>query len=249
MFVSSNRSRIRELLQQGLSAAEIARRTGLAYSTVSYHRERITAHDAPPPESREQQPPEEFLVPVNTREEVHRLLSAGSSRADVARHLGISKSTVTYHARRLGRPIDERAARRYDWQVIQRHYDAGHTVEQCRARYGFSRASWSDAVRRGDIKPRPRAMPIDVLLSAARNRANLKRRLVGAGLLETICGRCGLRDWQGMPISLQLHHLNGMRSDHRLENLALLCPNCHSQTDTYSGRNGWRGRPASQPSA
>jgi 5-methylcytosine-specific restriction endonuclease McrA len=37
-----------------------------------------------------------------------------------------------------------------------------------------------------------------------------------------------------------LHHINGDRLDNRLENLQLLCPNCHSQTSTYSGRNGHR---------
>jgi 5-methylcytosine-specific restriction endonuclease McrA len=42
---------------------------------------------------------------------------------------------------------------------------------------------------------------------------------------------------------MALHHINGDRLDNRLENLELLCPNCHSQTDTYSGRNGHR-RPA-----
>src|SRR5207248_7013105 len=71
---------------------------------------------------------ENVLVPVRTREEVRRLLSLGCSRADVARRLGIAKSTVTYHARRVGLEIDARAARRYDWPAIQRYYDAGHTM-------------------------------------------------------------------------------------------------------------------------
>jgi 5-methylcytosine-specific restriction endonuclease McrA len=45
-------------------------------------------------------------------------------------------------------------------------------------------------------------------------------------------------------LSLQLHHINGERHDNRLENLALLCPNCHSQTNTWAGRNGTRRRAA-----
>ncbi|HWF50270.1 MAG TPA: HNH endonuclease [Solirubrobacteraceae bacterium] len=56
-----------------------------------------------------------------------------------------------------------------------------------------------------------------------------------------MCERCGLIDWQGDPLTLALHHINGERHDNRLENLMLLCPNCHSRTDTYAGRNG-RGR-------
>ena len=49
---------------------------------------------------------------------------------------------------------------------------------------------------------------------------------------------CGLTSWRGKPLALALHHINGDRLDNRLENLALLCPNCHSQTDNFSGRNG-----------
>ncbi|MGZ5312302.1 MAG: HNH endonuclease [Solirubrobacterales bacterium] len=43
-----------------------------------------------------------------------------------------------------------------------------------------------------------------------------------------------------MPLSLHVHHRNGDGTDNRLENLQFLCPNCHSQTDTYGGRNGHR---------
>lgn len=50
--------------------------------------------------------------------------------------------------------------------------------------------------------------------------------------------RCGISDWQSEPLSLQLHHENGDGTDNRLANLSFLCPNCHSQTDTYGGRNG-----------
>jgi predicted HNH restriction endonuclease len=49
--------------------------------------------------------------------------------------------------------------------------------------------------------------------------------------------RCELTEWLGQPIPLELHHVNGERTDHRLENLQLLCPNCHALTDTYRARN------------
>jgi hypothetical protein len=65
----------------------------------------------------------------------------------------------------------------------------------------------------------------------------LKRRLIQAGLLEARCERCGLVDWLGEPAPLHLDHRNGDRTDHRLKNLRLLCPNCHALTDTYCGRN------------
>jgi len=50
------------------------------------------------------------------------------------------------------------------------------------------------------------------------------------------CENCNLSDWQGQSIPLEIHHLNGNNTDNRLENLKLLCPNCHALTDNYRGR-------------
>lgn len=65
----------------------------------------------------------------------------------------------------------------------------------------------------------------------------LKNRLLNENVKEYICERCGRTEWEGEKIPLQLHHINGERSDNRLENLQLLCPNCHALTDNYCGRN------------
>ena len=50
------------------------------------------------------------------------------------------------------------------------------------------------------------------------------------------CHDCGLTEWRGRPIVLQLEHINAVINDSRIENLKMLCPNCHSQTQTYCGR-------------
>ena len=65
----------------------------------------------------------------------------------------------------------------------------------------------------------------------------LNLRLKKEGILEYCCQICKNDNWLGKPLSLQLDHKNGISSDHRLENLRYLCPNCHSQTDTYCGKN------------
>lgn len=64
-----------------------------------------------------------------------------------------------------------------------------------------------------------------------------KKRLIQEGLLTNNCYNCKLSMWLDKPISLQIDHINGNNTDHRLENLRLLCPNCHSQTNTYAGKN------------
>lgn len=55
------------------------------------------------------------------------------------------------------------------------------------------------------------------------------------------CYKCGLGNWLDGALVLELDHINGNNLDHRLENLRFLCPNCHSQTPTYKGRNINRG--------
>ena len=69
-------------------------------------------------------------------------------------------------------------------------------------------------------------------------RRDVKRRILREGLLPYCCSVCGNSgDWNDLPLILQLEHQNGVANDHRLENLCFLCPNCHSQTETFSGRN------------
>jgi hypothetical protein len=68
-------------------------------------------------------------------------------------------------------------------------------------------------------------------------RESLKKRLIENKMLENKCQICGLGpEWQGIILSLQIDHINGVNNDNRIENLRMLCPNCHSQTDTYAGK-------------
>ena len=84
------------------------------------------------------------------------------------------------------------------------------------------------------------ALPLEKILikDSEYNRTKLKTRLVKEGLKEYKCECCGISEWNGKPLTLQLHHINGIHNDNRLSNLQLLCPNCHSQTENF----GTRGR-------
>jgi len=51
------------------------------------------------------------------------------------------------------------------------------------------------------------------------------------------CEKCGIEDWNGTSLSFHIDHINGDRTDNRIDNLKVLCPNCHSQTDTFGFKN------------
>ena len=65
----------------------------------------------------------------------------------------------------------------------------------------------------------------------------IKRYLFATGIKTNKCEQCNISEWNGKPISCHLDHINGNSNDHKLENLRVLCPNCHSQTETYCGKS------------
>jgi 5-methylcytosine-specific restriction endonuclease McrA len=171
------------------------------------------------------------------RARVAEMLDQGLGLAEIARRLGVSIPTVWHYACGLGYQPDQKFNRRYDWDEVQRYYDAGHTVRECREHFGFANQTWNNAVRRGDVRAR-RPTPIEDLLVSGRprNRSHIKLRILRAGLKDGSCEECGIVEWRGRPLSMALHHVNGDGHDNRLENLRLLCPNCHSQTENFAGR-------------
>ena len=77
-----------------------------------------------------------------------------------------------------------------------------------------------------------------LVINSSASRNSLKKRLLKEGYLKNQCYICGqLPEWNGKPLSLQIDHINGISNDNRLENLRILCPHCHSQTDTFAGKN------------
>lgn len=148
---------------------------------------------------------------VSTDEEIQLAVEVSRSFAELCRRVGISP---------YGRAQTALAMR-----VRALGLDTSH----------FSGAGW----RRGSTTPVVPAAPLEEFLVEGRpcQSSALRGRLIREGLKEAMCETCGNVTWNGSPIPLELDHVNGRRDDNRLENLRLLCPNCHAQTDTYRGRN------------
>jgi hypothetical protein len=84
-----------------------------------------------------------------------------------------------------------------------------------------------------------KALPLaTILISGSRfSSHHLKNRLIKERVFKAVCSNCGLAQWMSRPIPLELDHIDGDRENNCVENLRLLCPNCHALTPTYRARN------------
>lgn len=101
---------------------------------------------------------------------------------------------------------------------------------------GLSTAHFSSQTTR--VERRQLAISLDDIFQNKRSLSSsqVKKRLLKEGLLTYRCYECGLKDWRGQALTLELDHIDGNNQNNILTNLRLLCPNCHAQTSTYCGR-------------
>ncbi len=173
---------------------------------------------------------------------IAKMIIDGEPAAAITRATGCNKSTVSYHRRRIGLLIPMFVD--YDWGEVQRLHDSGVCRETLTKQFGFSSATWAKAVASGRLLARQ--IPREVVpYEELKTRSGIKYRLIKTGTLDAkTCAICGISEWMGGPISLELDHIDGDNRNRSVENLRLICPNCHSQTETYSGRNVGRYKQA-----
>lgn len=148
-----------------------------------------------------------------TKEQLEETIKNNLSIAGACRELGI-------------RPIGGNY-RTLHYYIKEYNLDTSH----------FTGQGWNVGTRYRNVHPK---CPIEDILSGKveyRNTLNLKNRLLKENIKEYKCENCGNSEWLGNKIPLELHHINGNNTDNRLENLQLLCPNCHALTDNYRGNN------------
>lgn len=169
------------------------------------------------------------------------LLDKGLSYKEISTTVGCSKSLISYYrARYLNNSLPLGPRPSYDWGKISAFYSSGHTYGECRTEFGFTAGAWDAAVKRGDIKVRPRrTLTLRVLIErgGGANTGVLKKLLLSDGILKPRCYVCGIRDWQEKPLGFILDHIDGINDHNEPSNLRILCPNCDSQSETYCGRN------------
>jgi hypothetical protein len=144
-----------------------------------------------------------------TEAQARAAVAASLSYAETLRRLGLCATGG--NGRTLKIWIDR-------WEIETQHFDP--------------RAAQRKGLRR---KPRP----LDEILveGSGYSRNHLKERLYREGLKPRRCELCGQDDqWRGLPMSLILDHVNGVRDDHRLDNLRIVCPNCAATLETHCGR-------------
>lgn len=92
--------------------------------------------------------------------------------------------------------------------------------------------------RKGKTFTVTNARPLEEYLKIGSTIASskLKAKLFRAGLKQNKCEECGLDQWNNKSLGCELEHINGDNMDNRIENIKILCPNCHSQTPTYCRR-------------
>lgn len=150
-----------------------------------------------------------------SEEEIRSAASEASSRTEMMRILGIRQGGGGYQALEFW-------CRKYgveppDGTALSRKNVEGH--------------SWT-------------AMPDDEWFSnhTRRQGPQTRKRLVAHGIPDecSICGQPPV--WNGRPLTLQIDHINGDRWDNRIENVRILCPHCHTQTETYANTGKRKAR-------
>ena len=179
------------------------------------------------------------------KQRILKLRSAGKTYAEISNELGCSKSLISFHC---NDSVRKRAAE------YQQNKRTGKEFARLKSKLPPKTCDNCGC----DIKPKAtnrfcsircqhdlqfktmyREWINDVFIGRL-GKSFLKRAVAYRDGYK--CSVCGIKDWNQKPITFEVEHINGNSEDNSPDNLCLICPNCHSQTDTYKGKNKGSGR-------
>lgn len=219
------RNLIIEMILQGKTYREIIEATGAAKSTISYHAAKLGN-----PNRRKLGDGAQLAI---------TMITDLRSNQEIVAETGLSLTRICELRKQLGIAAT-RGWTEAEWFEFQKLYDSGISIRECCSQLGISVNSAYKARAAGLLNFKKVKREYDEVLveGSTYQRGNLKRRLIADGFLVPVCVECGIgNEWNGKPLTLHLDHKNGVNNDNRIDNLRLLCPNCHSQTETFAGRN------------
>lgn len=145
-----------------------------------------------------------------TKEQLAFAVQQSTSLRQVLKHVGLKEAGGNYSI--IKRRIVE-------WDIDITH---------------FSGKGWNKGLQ---FQPNPKRLMEQILIRNSTFQSHkLRKRLIEEGYFKAMCYRCEATEWMGQPIPLELEHIDGDRSNNQLENLTLLCPNCHALTKTWRRR-------------
>ena len=182
---------------------------------------------------------------MKTREAVQQLHDLNLGSSEIAERLGITRATVAYHKSVLG-VSDFKKPSREDWEQIQTLLERRISYKEIAQLTGVSQSAISRAVTSGRVS-RHNILPHELTIEEycktwvnkkARSgfRGVVKARMIEEGRWTRCCQKCKREEWEGLPIPLELDHVDGNPKNNDLNNLRLLCCNCHYQTETWGNK-------------
>lgn len=175
------------------------------------------------------------------KELIIKLLKEGKTYKEIGDATKLKKNSISYYnTKYVNRST--KYNKKVDWKKIEHYYNDGHSRSECLTKFEVCEASWYKAIKCGRLSrgclEKDRELCNRLVINSKESRGSLKKTLIRKGVLKNECCVCGqLPIWNDKKLVMVFDHINGVHNDYRLENIRLLCPNCNSQTDTFSGKN------------
>ena len=180
---------------------------------------------------------------------IKALLLEGKTYSEIQKVTNCNKSTISYHAKKLGMGkelgynkilLNEICV---DWDDIEKKLLVGISKKDVAKEHNITQYTLNKAIKEKIIQYTPKNKPYNIEEYLVNDgpyipSSKLKKKLYKEKLKFPKCEMCGQGTcWNDKELTLQLDHIDGNSYNNRLENLRILCPNCHSQTKTYAGKN------------